>query len=415
MVLRLITAIVLVLVPAANGSAETTIVAEAEYTMGDGDTLAVAEERVLQRAKRRAVEEAGVYLESTFHDTERIQGGVNTRSTALEIRTIAAAITKTEVLESRRSFDNGRPTFFVRIRAVVDLESLKSAVSRWKSEQQLADHFRSLQKENADLKAQLKELRKHASGVRTLVIEPGPHAPHERAQALLDQAVVTKDVARKLDLSSQAAMLAPTSPDPLIIRGQTYLRLVTAAYSTRSRPSDYSRYIDEARMDFDRALRLDAKNTWAWLGQGDVQTWLNRPEDAAASYEQALLLDPLFDIARQRLIAVRTSQARRLVKKNDLSSALELLNRLLEQAPNETWLPYQKEAYLLRSRIYRQLNRRTEAIEDLSRVLQADPTNAAALLARGTLYRQQLQGQGAKEDFEHACLLGSRAACDQLP
>lgn len=414
MVLLVVTAIALFLMAPAV-AADTTIVAEAEYTMGDGDTLAVAEERVLQRAKRRAVEEAGVYLESTFHDIERIAGGVNSRSTALEIRTIAAAITKTEVLESRRSFENGRPTFFVRIRAVVDLDSLKRAVLRWKSEQQLAGHFRSLQKENAELKAQLKELRKHPSGVRTLAIESGPHGAHEGAQKLLDQAVMTKDVARKLELTSHAAMLAPTSPDPLIIRGQTYLRLVTAAYSTRSKPSDYSRYLDEARMDFDRALLLDAKNTWAWLGQGDVQTWLNRQDAAATSYEQALLLDPLFDVARQRLIALRTGQARRLVKKNQLSAALDLLNRLLEQSPNETWLPYQKEAYLLRSQIYRRLNRRADAIEDLSVVLQADPSNATALYARGSLYRKQLQGQGAKDDFEHACLLGSTAACEQLP
>lgn len=44
---------------------ETTIVAEGHYVMAHGDTLAMAEERVLQRAQRRAVEEAGVYLART--------------------------------------------------------------------------------------------------------------------------------------------------------------------------------------------------------------------------------------------------------------------------------------------------------------------------------------------------------------
>lgn len=49
---------------------ENAVVAEAHYVMGDSDTLAAAEERVLQRAQRKAVEEAGLYIESTFLDRE---------------------------------------------------------------------------------------------------------------------------------------------------------------------------------------------------------------------------------------------------------------------------------------------------------------------------------------------------------
>ncbi len=138
--------------------------------MADGDTLALAEEKVLQRARRRAVEEAGMYLESTFHDLEKTTGGKSLQISSLEIRTIDAAITKTEILESQRSFENDRPSFFVRIRAVVNLDHLQAAIRRWQSEQQLAEHFRRLQKENVELKAQLHELKTTAVGVRTLII-----------------------------------------------------------------------------------------------------------------------------------------------------------------------------------------------------------------------------------------------------
>jgi hypothetical protein len=106
-----------------------TVIAEAQYVMADGDTLATAEEKVLQRAQRRAVEEAGVYLESTFYDVEQESYGRTTRNTSLEIRTIAAAITETEILDSRRSFENERPVFFIRIRASVDLHNLAEATS----------------------------------------------------------------------------------------------------------------------------------------------------------------------------------------------------------------------------------------------------------------------------------------------
>ena len=71
-----------------------TVIADGQYVqyvMADGDTLAGAEEKVLQRAQRKAVEEAGVYLESTFHDVEKESGGRSTQTSSLEIRTIAAA------------------------------------------------------------------------------------------------------------------------------------------------------------------------------------------------------------------------------------------------------------------------------------------------------------------------------------
>ncbi|MGH7220905.1 MAG: hypothetical protein ACREI1_11335, partial [Nitrospiraceae bacterium] len=103
----------------AFSTTTTTVIADGRYVMADGDTLAGAEEKVLQRAQRNAVEEAGVYLEATFHDMEKESGGRSTQTSSLEIRTIAAAVTETEILESKRSFELDRPVFFVRIRATV--------------------------------------------------------------------------------------------------------------------------------------------------------------------------------------------------------------------------------------------------------------------------------------------------------
>ncbi|MBK9307530.1 MAG: hypothetical protein IPM58_10685 [Nitrospira sp.] len=385
--------------------------------MGDGDTLAIAEERVLQRAQRRAVEEAGLYIESTFHDLERSVLGTSTQTSSLEVRTIAAAITRTEILEARRSFLDDRPSFYVRIRAVVDLDHLQAAIQRWQAEQRLADHFRRLQKENAELKNQLDELRSRRSGVRTLHIEPASrtHGAREQAQRLVEKALSTQHLPKKLDLVSQAAVIDPHSIEPLIIRGQTYLRLASAAYSNRSRPSEYSEYVDNARMDFDRALLMDSHNAWVLLGQGDVNTWLNRSEQAAQFFEQALELNPFFDLARHRLITLYTAEARKLVELKQWSSALTTLKKCLLPSISDSWLSYQKEAYFLRSEIYKTLKRPMLAIDDLSAILRADPANRPALLARAKLYHDQLQGRLAKDDYEHACRLGATEACEQLP
>ena len=407
---------ILFLVAPGATATEATVVAEGQYAMADGDTLAMAEDKVLQRAQRKAVEEAGIYLESTFHDYESVRNGKRTQISSLEIRTLAAAITKTDVLESRRSFEHDRPVFTIRIRAVVNLDQLQEAVRRWRSEEQFAAHFRQLQKENAELKAQLRETQAPPSGVRTLVIEPpGRTGPQEQARHLLDTALHSHNLRQKIDLTSQAATLDPQFVDPLIVRGQTYLKMVSLAYSNKSRPSEYSEFIDCARMDFDRALILDARNPWALLGQGDVNTWLNQPEEAERAYTQALDIDPFFDIARQRLIRVTTTQARKLVSAKQWGPAMATLNRTLNSSVSESWIPSQKEAYLLRGELHQKLNQSAQAIDDLSVVIGIDPTHVQALLMRGKLYQEQQQGRLAKEDFEQACILGAPAACEQLP
>jgi tetratricopeptide (TPR) repeat protein len=128
-----------------------------------------------------------------------------------------------------------------------------------------------------------------------------------------------------------------------------------------------------------------------------------------------LILDPFFDLARQRLIVVYTTQARRQAESRRLHQALATLKKLLDAQAPESWIPYQKEAYLLRSEILLKLNRPEQALDDLSTVIRVDPTNSGALLARAKLYQNRLQGRLAKDDFERACVLGSIAACEQLP
>jgi tetratricopeptide (TPR) repeat protein len=393
-----------------------TVIADGQYVMADGDTLAGAEEKVLQRAQRKAVEEAGVYLETTFHDVEKESGGRSTQISSLEIRTIAAAVTETEILEFRRSFELDRPVFFVRIRATVNVNSLTEAIRRLQSDQQLAQNFRQLQQENHQLRSQLQELQQRPIGVRMLAIDPnGKSASHQRARAILETALHTSNLRDKIQFSTDAATLDDRYVDPLIVRGQTYLRLVSLAFSQQAQALDYADYLDKARIDFDRAITLDAKNVWAWVGKGDVLTWLKQLDEAAAAYEQALELDPFADIARQPLIGVYTTQARRQADAKSWHLALATLKKLLNAETPESWIPYQKEAYALRSEIYLKLNQPEQAIEDLSTVIRVDPTNAAALVTRAKLYRERLQGRLAKDDLERACVLGSIPACEQLP
>jgi len=402
--------------PSAFSASTKTVIADSQYVMADGDTLAGAEEKVLQRAQRKAVEEAGIYLESTFHDVEKESGGRSTQASSLEIRTIAAAITETEILESSRSFERDRPVFFIRIRATVDIGSLTDAIRRLQSDQQLAQHFHQLQRENHQLRSQLKELHQQPIGVRMLEINPnGKPASLQQARTVLETALHTSNLRDKIQLSTDAITLDDHYVDPLIVRGQTYLQLVSLAFSQQTQSSEYRDYLNKAKTDFERAIALDAKNVWAWIGKGDVLTWLKQSDEAAAAYEQVLELDPFADIARQRLINLSTTKARHQADSKQWRPALATLQKLLNTPTHESWIPYHKEAYALRSKVFLMLNQPEQALADLSIVIQVDPTNVAALTARAKLYQKRLQGELAKEDLERACALGSIPACKQLP
>jgi tetratricopeptide (TPR) repeat protein len=386
-------------------------IADASYVMGDGDTLAGAEENALIRAKRKAVEETGVYIEAASQDVEKHAGGNTTRLNSLSIRTIAAAITETEFLEKRRTLENDRLVFYVKIKATINLDTLEDAIKRQKAYEQLAEHHHQLHAENAQLKAELDELRKQARDTRMVSIPKGQPLRNRRAAAdLVHAAVQSRDLPEKIDLTTKALAADDQYVDAYVARGQTYLS-IASLNSKRNPREELVDYVDRAIADFERALALDASSPWALLGLGDAYTWKKKPQEAAAAYERVLQVDPLFDIAQQRLIVLRTATAKKQVAARQWRQALATLDPLLQSDESPSWLFQKREAHILRAQVYAQTDKPQQAVADLTTVLRVDPANRQALLLRAKLYERLQQGLSAKSDFEKACSLGSEEAC----
>lgn len=408
------------LLPSLSASAEKIKVVEAEatYIMGESDTLATAEDQALLKAKRKAIEEAGIYLETTSQDFEKSSGNRSLHTSSLHIRTLAAAITETEVLEKRRSLDGEHLVLFVKIRAKVHVDWLEEAIRRLKANEQLAEHHRQLHQQYSRLKSEFDQLRKqiqHENFARKQPVSP----PRNRntAKQLLQSAIQTQSLPEKLDQATRAIAADDRYTDAYVIRGQTYLRIASLAFSKKGRQKEpeIDACVERAIRDFDQALTLDLTNTWALLGRSDALTWQQKFHEAADGYEHILELDPLFDLARQRLIALYTTMARRQTAAQQWRNALAILDKLLQREPIESWIAHQKEAYLLRSQVYEKLGEFEHALTDLTRVVGVDPTNAKAFLFRAQLYLHLKQGRLAKDDFERACVLGSDEACSMLP
>jgi tetratricopeptide (TPR) repeat protein len=399
----------------ASAANVRVIVAEASYVMGDTDTLTGAEENALLRAKRKAVEEAGVYIETASVDREIATGEKLAHINSLGVRTITAAVTETEILEKLRSYDNDRLVFYVKIKATVHVDWLEEAVKRLKSDEQLAEHHRALHTEYSQLKAQVDQLRQQLKQTDAHSKDPMPKKNRQAAADLIRSAVQGGNMYQKIDLATRAVEADPGYVDAYIVRGQTYLRVASLAFS-KLKHAEMNGYVERGIADFNHALQLDPSSPWALLGRGDAYTWQKKISEAAADYEHILDLDPLFDVARQRLITLYTTLAKKQTSARQWRQALVTLQKVLPAGGGQTqsWVAQEKDAYLLRSRIYTELGDLNRATDDLTTLIRVDPTNSQAFLLRGQLYRRLLQGRLAKEDLDRACLLGAEEACSSV-
>lgn len=303
----------------------------------------------------------------------------------------------------------------MKIKATVHLGMLAEAVKRLKSDEQLATHHRQLQTENSQLKTELKGLREQLQTSAKAQREPAAALKGRRtAVELARTAVKSRSLPEKIDLAARAMTADPLYVDPYIIRGQTYLRIASLTFSKKGGRSELDPYVAQAITDFDQALTLDPSSTWALLGRGDAFTWQKKLQEAAGDYERILRLDPLFDVARQRLIALSTTIAKKQTAARQWRQALATLSRILENAPHQNWAAQEKDALLLRAHVYEQLGDQDRAVADLSTVIQVDPANTKALVLRARHYQKLRQGRLAKEDFEQACAMGTEEACTEL-
>lgn len=149
--------------------AETkTIVSEATYSMGDGETPSFAEAMVLQKAKQRALEEAGTYVESYTHVR-------NLDLTIDEIKTIAGGVMKTEIVEQNRALEGSGTRFYIKIRALVTTDKIEDLARRKQlgplaaENKRLQDDVAKLTRDLEDFKQQI--LQSKTESEREVVLE----------------------------------------------------------------------------------------------------------------------------------------------------------------------------------------------------------------------------------------------------
>lgn len=144
--------VVLLSLPALVQAETKTIVSEATYIMGDGETPSFAESMAIQKAKQTALEEAGTYVQSYTKV-------LNQQLTADEIQTIAGGVLQVEVLDKKRELISDGLRVSVKIRAMVTTDKVEELAGRIKGTQ-AAEEYKKLKNEYAQLTVTIEALKK---------------------------------------------------------------------------------------------------------------------------------------------------------------------------------------------------------------------------------------------------------------
>ena len=183
-------------------------------------------------------------------------------------------------------------------------------------------------------------------------------------------------------LESYARALALTPKDPRIFNNRANLL------------RDLGRH-DEALADYDRGLALQPRQASALINRGHLlMANLKRPQDAAASYEAALAIDPGLVEAKTGFVAVQNHLAASLLQGNRAEAALAAADAALARdRRNADALNYRGAALTV-------LKRYGEAMASIDAALAVDPTHEMALNNRGLTYLAANHFEEALATFE---------------
>lgn len=164
------------------------------------------------------------------------------------------------------------------------------------------------------------------------------------------------------------------------------------ALAERAEAQRLMRHYDGALADFNRAIEINPKLTWAIASRGETYRALNRYPDALMDFDRAISQSPGLAWAIADRGIARRQMRRYTDALRDFDTAIDLDN-------SYSW------AIANRGETYRRLGRYNAAVSDFDRAIQIDQDYAWAVASRGRTYLQMKRYEDALRDFDRAVAL----------
>lgn len=259
------------------------------------ETFAQGTARAREEAKRAAVEQAGVYLQS--HSKM-----INMRLVEDEVKTVAAHLIKIQEPEkiSSKSLDGGLLEITVEIRALVELnddEVLKTIMSDKDSLANATERYKNLQQEYEALKKQMEELKQSYRSA----------APSQQNEIKKSIAQNNRYFEAFLALEEGNEYYFNHNFQSAILEYDRAIEVqpnFAEAYNNRGNANVMLKNYQQAVQDYQNAIKYNKVDARIYNNLGSTYFMLKDYHAAINEYGQALNLNPnLFDAYYNRALA----------------------------------------------------------------------------------------------------------------
>jgi tetratricopeptide (TPR) repeat protein len=340
----------LVAAPLPAGAEAQRITVTGEYTMGDGETPAVAKERALVDAIRAAAEQTRIYVESYCKTN-------NLAVTQDEVSTLSRGVVKviTKRYDAPKAIKGGL-FFKVTITAECDSEDIDSLRNGMKD------------KENANL---MKNLQ----------------ANYEESQRELE--ALKKQLAKAQGIEVQTIKMRISQNEQNFTANQWF-----AEGCNLARKKAYG----EAIGAFTEAIRLNSGNSSFYYYRSLSYFLSYQHEQAITDLNKVISIRPNYSQAYQQRAGI-------FMASGEYTLALADYNKTIELDPQDM------SAYFMRGGLYSAfLNQKEKADADYEKVTTFTPQSEAEYILRGDANQGLQQHENAIRDYSQALVINPRNA-----
>jgi tetratricopeptide (TPR) repeat protein len=394
----------------------------------------------MHKAKREALERAGVYIESLTvvkdHVVEKD-----------EILALTAGVLKAEII-SQKNYAS-EDAFGIEVVAKVDVDTsiLEERVKKLLADSTLLKKWTKSQHREKELLAKVERLQEDNRKLRTSPPQNQEHQKEELKKQFSDTSKALtavewvekalrlmsapEDFAQKwtpytdpekaLEYLSEAIRLDPSHPALYALRATGYhalgryqraignydkaIRLaprVAEGYFARGVLYDEMGQHQQAIRDYDKSITLKPTYAPPYSARGTAYHNLGQYSRAVEDHEQAIRLDP-------KLLSAYIGQALAYEELAQFDRAIESYTQMIELNPQDAG------AYVSRGLVHGvHFGQHQLAFKDFNQAITLDPKYAAAYAGRGATYIALGQHTHACRDLRKACELGFKDACNTL-
>ena len=174
--------------------------------------------------------------------------------------------------------------------------------------------------------------------------------------------------------------------------------LSSNSYTNRGITYYYLNKENEAFVNFDKAIEVDPKNTWAYLCRAAAHRDSDRYEEALTDYSTPIALNT------GMLQEAYTERASTYIELNQTENAFADLSKAIELDPTDA------NPYRFRGFLYLRLEKYENALRDLTLAIELNPVKAEIYHHRAQAYFSLNQYENAFADYEMAIELDPKDA-----